>query len=134
MVAEVIRSLTQSPLKGCRMLITGGPTPVPLDRIRRITTKFSGGLSIEISREAWFRGAEVKLILGRGSLQPPSYLDSLEIADFHQYRKSSWIRLRNIKQNGESSLRRLPTTNLKKFMKANGKAWIRKNIETGADF
>mgnify|MGYP005718563567 FL=1 len=88
MVAEVIRSLTQSPLKGCRMLITGGPTPVPLDRIRRITTKFSGGLSIEISREAWFRGAEVKLILGRGSLQPPSYLDSLEIADFHQYRKS----------------------------------------------
>ena len=88
MVAEVIRSLTQSPLKGCRILITGGPTPVPLDRIRRITTKFSGGLSIEISREAWFRGAEVKLILGRGSLQPPSYLDSLEIADFHQYRKS----------------------------------------------
>ncbi|MEC8237747.1 MAG: flavoprotein, partial [SAR324 cluster bacterium] len=87
-VAEVIRSLTQSPLKGCRMLITGGPTPVPLDRIRRITTKFSGGLSIEISREAWFRGAEVKLILGRGSLQPPSYLDSLEIADFQQYRKS----------------------------------------------
>ena len=87
-VAEVIRSLTQSPLKGCRMLITGGPTPVPLDRIRRITTKFSGGLSIEISREAWFRGAEVKLILGRGSLQPPSYLDTLEIADFHQYRKS----------------------------------------------
>ena len=88
MVAEVIRSLTQSPLKGCRMLITGGPTPVPLDRVRRITTKFSGGLSIEISREAWFRGAEVKLILGRGSLQPPSYLDTLEIADFHQYRKS----------------------------------------------
>ena len=87
-VAEVIRSLTQSPLKGCRMLITGGPTPVPLDRIRRITTKFSGGLSIEISREAWFRGAEVKLILGRGSLQPPSYLDNMEIADFHQYRKS----------------------------------------------
>ena len=87
-VAEVIRSLTQSQLKGCRMLVTGGSTPVPLDRIRRITTKFSGGLSIEISREAWFRGAEVKLILGRGSLQPPSYLDSLEIADFHQYRKS----------------------------------------------
>ncbi len=88
MVAEVIRSLTQSPLKGCRMLVTGGPTPVTLDRIRRITTKFSGGLSIEISREAWFRGAEVKLILGRGSLQPPFYLDTLEIADFHQYRKS----------------------------------------------
>ncbi len=87
-VAEVIRSITQSPLKGSRMLVTGGPTPVPLDRIRRITTKFSGGLSIEISREAWFRGAEVKLILGRGSLQPPSYLDTLEIADFHQYRKS----------------------------------------------
>ena len=70
-----------------RMLITGGPTRCPLtgseespqNSAADFPSKFQG---------SWFRGAEVKLILGRGSLQPPSYLDSLEIADFHQYRKS----------------------------------------------
>ncbi|MDP6464365.1 MAG: bifunctional phosphopantothenoylcysteine decarboxylase/phosphopantothenate--cysteine ligase CoaBC [SAR324 cluster bacterium] len=86
-VAETIRSLSQSPLKGCRMIVTGGPTPVPLDRIRVITTKFSGGLSIEISKEAWFRGADVRLLLGRGSLQPPTFLETLEIDDFNQYQQ-----------------------------------------------
>ncbi|HJM04987.1 MAG TPA: phosphopantothenoylcysteine decarboxylase, partial [SAR324 cluster bacterium] len=73
--------------KGCRMIVTGGPTPVPLDRIRVITTKFSGGLSIEISKEAWFRGADVRLLLGRGSLQPPTFLETHEIDDFNQYQQ-----------------------------------------------
>ncbi|RTZ77420.1 MAG: phosphopantothenoylcysteine decarboxylase, partial [SAR324 cluster bacterium] len=56
-VATTIRALSESPLRGKSLLITGGPTPVPVDNIRRITTRFTGALSIKLAREAWMRGA-----------------------------------------------------------------------------
>jgi len=85
-VAATIRALSQSPLQGKSLLITGGPTPVPLDNIRRITTRFTGALSIQIAREAWLRGAEVELILGKGSQSAPEYLNTNIAATYSDYR------------------------------------------------
>ena len=86
-VSATIRALSQSPLQGKSLLITGGPTPVPLDNIRRITTRFTGALSIQIAREAWLRGAEVELILGKGSQSAPEYLNTNIAATYSDYSK-----------------------------------------------
>ena len=53
-VAFIIRSINKPTLSDKSILITGGSTPVPLDNIRFITSCFTGALSIEIAREAWF--------------------------------------------------------------------------------
>lgn len=86
-VAETIRALSQSALKGKRLLVTGGPTPVWIDRIRYITTRFTGELAIEIGKEAYFHGANPQLILGRGSKIPPSYLPVIWVQSYQEYLK-----------------------------------------------
>ena len=84
-VAATIRSLSKSSLYGKSLLITGGPTPVPLDNIRSITTYFTGTLSIKIAREAWLRGASVELILGKGSRSAPDFINTKIAATFEDY-------------------------------------------------
>ena len=84
-VAATIRSLSKSSLRGKSVFITGGPTPVPLDNIRSITTYFTGTLSINIAREAWLRGASVELILGKGSRSAPDYINTKIAATFEDY-------------------------------------------------
>ena len=86
-VAATIRSLSQSPLSGKSLLITGGPTPVPIDNIRRITTRFTGALSIQIAREAWLRGVNVELVLGKGSQPSPEYLNAKKAATYADYKE-----------------------------------------------
>jgi phosphopantothenoylcysteine decarboxylase/phosphopantothenate--cysteine ligase len=87
-VASTIRALSESPLRGKSLLITGGPTPVPVDNIRRITTRFTGALSIQLAREAWMRGAAVELILGKGSRSAPEYIKAKTAATFEDYRRT----------------------------------------------
>ena len=84
-VAMTIRALSKSKLSGSKILITGGPTPVPLDRIRSITTGFSGALAIMIAREAWFRGADVQLLLGKGSLKAPEFITHQVAVNFESF-------------------------------------------------
>lgn len=73
-VNEVSRAISRSPLKGKGILITGGPTPVKIDDVRRLTNKFTGRLSIAILEELHARGAEARLLLGIGSHMPPEEL------------------------------------------------------------
>ncbi len=84
-LAATIRSLSKSSLYGKSLLITGGPTPVPLDNIRSITSYFTGTLSINLAREAWLRGASVELILGKGSRPAPDYINTKIAATFDEY-------------------------------------------------
>ena len=51
LVAEVCAELSTSPLKGRRILVTGGPTPVPVDNVRLITNRFTGKLGTAIADE-----------------------------------------------------------------------------------
>lgn len=84
-VAEVIRSLTFASLHGKEILVTGGATPVYLDRIRCLTNHFTGALAIQIAQEAYFRGAKVHLVLGAKSQVPPGYLPHQAIATYDDY-------------------------------------------------
>ncbi|HEX9639167.1 MAG TPA: phosphopantothenoylcysteine decarboxylase [Acidobacteriota bacterium] len=59
-------AVVRDPLAGVRMLVTAGPTWVALDRVRVITSIFSGSTGIDIARAAARRGADVTLLLGPG--------------------------------------------------------------------
>ena len=79
-VAAVCRALSRSPLRERRMLVTGGPTPVPIDGVRRITSKFRGQLGATIHEELLRRGADSRLILGDGGWRPAEWLPAVTIA------------------------------------------------------
>ncbi len=74
LVAEVCRAVSRSPLQGKGILVTGGPTPVPIDAVRRLTNRFSGKLGITIAEELYLRGAEAMLVHAGGVTRPPDYL------------------------------------------------------------
>jgi phosphopantothenoylcysteine decarboxylase/phosphopantothenate--cysteine ligase len=87
LVAAVCRALSASPLRHQKVLVTGGPTPVPLDGVRRIVNRFSGRLGIRIAEELTLRGAAVQLILGEGSAPAPDWLPCTIAASYDEYRR-----------------------------------------------
>ena len=85
LVAEVCRAVSDSPLKGRRILVTGGPTPTPIDAVRRITNRFSGKLGITVAEELYLRGADALLIHAGGVTRPPDYLPHRLADTFDDY-------------------------------------------------
>jgi phosphopantothenoylcysteine decarboxylase/phosphopantothenate--cysteine ligase len=86
LVAEVCRAVSESPLAGVRVLVTGGPTPVPIDSVRRITNRFRGKLGVRIAEELHLRGATVCLVHGDGAFQPPQHLPWRLARTYDEYR------------------------------------------------
>jgi phosphopantothenoylcysteine decarboxylase / phosphopantothenate---cysteine ligase len=83
--AAVCRAASASPLKGQPILVTGGPTPVPIDNVRRIVNRFRGHLGIKILEELYLRGAEVLLIHGDGAHLPPEHLPYMVASTYEEY-------------------------------------------------
>ena len=86
LVAEVCRAASSSKLKGVKIFLTGGPTPVPIDNVRRIVNRFRGKLGVEIAKELHLRGADVRLLHGDGAYRPPKYLDYKVARTYDEYR------------------------------------------------
>lgn len=89
----VCRLLGSSSLQDISILVTGGPTPVPIDNIRRLTNRFTGRLGTCIAEELYLRGAKVKLIHGQGSYSPPSYLPHKIVTTYDEYLTEVMTRL-----------------------------------------
>jgi phosphopantothenoylcysteine decarboxylase/phosphopantothenate--cysteine ligase len=71
-VAHVERLLRgAAPWTGARVLVTAGPTRERLDPVRVVTNRSSGRMGYALAREAWLRGADVTLVSGPSSLEPP---------------------------------------------------------------
>jgi len=58
-------------LTGRTVLVTAGPTREPIDPVRVVTNRSSGKMGYRLAEAAWERGAEVVLVSGPVSLQPP---------------------------------------------------------------
>lgn len=82
----VCRAVTSSSLKDIPILVTGGPTPVAIDHVRRLTNRFTGRLGGYIAEELYLRGAKVQLIHGQGSYSPPDYLPHQIVSTYDEYR------------------------------------------------
>lgn len=61
------------------VVVTAGATVEFIDPIRVITNLSSGKMGIALARAAYLRGAEVKLIYGRGTVTPPPYLNRIDV-------------------------------------------------------
>ncbi|MFN9623237.1 MAG: phosphopantothenoylcysteine decarboxylase [Cyanobacteriota bacterium] len=79
LVAAVCRALSRSPLRERRILVTGGPTPVPIDGVRRLTGRFRGQLGAMIHEELLRRGADSRLVLGDGGWRPAAWLPAVTV-------------------------------------------------------
>ena len=87
LVASVCRALATGALRGRRILVTGGPTPVPIDGVRRIVNRFSGRLATAIAAELLLRGADPELLLGAGSAPPPGWIPHTWVPSYDAYRQ-----------------------------------------------
>jgi phosphopantothenoylcysteine decarboxylase/phosphopantothenate--cysteine ligase len=75
-VAHCARMLApDGPLKGGKVVIVAGSTEEPIDRVRLLTNRSTGGLGVALAEEAFARGAEVVLLLGRHEVAPPEYVE-----------------------------------------------------------
>jgi phosphopantothenoylcysteine decarboxylase/phosphopantothenate--cysteine ligase len=130
---EAVRTFFQPQLlQGRRMLITAGPTYEAIDAVRGITNSSSGKMGYAVARAALEAGADVILISGPVSLQPPpsarlvkvtSACDMLEaveheiggvdifvsVAAVADYRPAA-IRRQKMKKNGEGMMLELVAT------------------------
>ena len=52
-----------------------GGTYEPIDSVRGITNKSSGKMGLELAKEAYIRGADLKLIVANVSVDIPSVFD-----------------------------------------------------------
>ena len=62
---ELFRALApKRDMEGVRLLATAGPTREYLDPVRFLSNPSTGRMGLAMARTAWYRGAEVKLVLG----------------------------------------------------------------------
>ena len=72
-LAHAARLLSRnSSLRGKHIVVTAGPTREAIDPIRFISNHSSGKMGVALARAAWLRGAEVTLIGGGMSVEPPN--------------------------------------------------------------
>lgn len=88
------RALSTSALRGRRIMVTAGPTPVPIDGVRRILNRFRGRLGARVAEELIWRGAEAELILGDGAWRPAAPIPMTIVRTFDEYRDTVVARAR----------------------------------------
>ena len=84
---QVLREITTRDLEGQKILVTAGPTREPYDPVRFISNRSSGKMGYALARTAFRRGAEVTLVSGPTSLQPPAGVDIVQVTtagEMHQ--------------------------------------------------
>ena len=66
-------------MKGLKVLVTAGPTQEALDPVRYITNHSSGKMGYSIAKACMLRGADVTLVSGKTSINPPLFVDTIPV-------------------------------------------------------
>lgn len=90
---EILRTISgvlggPGDLAGRRFLVTAGPTHEPIDPVRFIGNRSSGKMGVAIAREAMARGAEVALVLGPGTVDPPAGARVVRVSTAEEMRRA----------------------------------------------
>ena len=88
-VVDAVRSaLAPQDLVGRRILVTAGPTHEPIDPVRYLGNRSTGKMGIAIAKAALDRGAAVTLVLGPGTIEPPSRADVVAVETAEEMRSA----------------------------------------------
>jgi phosphopantothenoylcysteine decarboxylase / phosphopantothenate---cysteine ligase len=71
-------------LEGRRVLVTAGPTVEHIDPVRIVTNRSSGKMGVAIAEEVASRGADTTLILGPGTVNPPTSIKTIRVESTSQ--------------------------------------------------
>jgi phosphopantothenoylcysteine decarboxylase/phosphopantothenate--cysteine ligase len=74
-----VNGVPKKDLTGERVLVTAGPTYEAIDPVRGITNRSSGRMGFAVADAAHARGAEVTLIAGPVSLEPPAGVNTVHV-------------------------------------------------------
>ena len=66
-------------VKGKKILVTAGPTQESVDPVRYLTNHSSGKMGYAIAKAAMLRGADVTLVSGRTSIEPPMFVNLVPV-------------------------------------------------------
>jgi len=80
-------------LAGCRWVITAGPTREPLDPVRYLTNRSSGKMGYAVAAAAARAGAEVVLVTGPVSLEPPAGVEVVRVETAREMREAVFAAL-----------------------------------------
>jgi len=75
-------------LTGRRVVVTAGPTWEPIDPVRFVGNRSTGKMGFAIAAEAFARGADVTLIAGPGTVDPPPGPDVLRVTTAEEMRSA----------------------------------------------
>ncbi|HHX55304.1 MAG TPA: bifunctional phosphopantothenoylcysteine decarboxylase/phosphopantothenate--cysteine ligase CoaBC, partial [Clostridiales bacterium] len=64
---------------GKKVLVTAGPTREKIDSVRYITNYSTGKMGYAIAKHCMQRGAEITLVTGETSIEPPSFVNVIEV-------------------------------------------------------
>ncbi|MBD3193751.1 MAG: bifunctional phosphopantothenoylcysteine decarboxylase/phosphopantothenate--cysteine ligase CoaBC [Candidatus Lokiarchaeota archaeon] len=71
--------VSKKDLHGMKVLVTAGPSREAIDEIRFVSNQSSGRMGIEIAKECSARGADVLLVNGKSTVEPPDYLNVVNV-------------------------------------------------------
>lgn len=86
----------RGPLTGRRIIVTGGPTPEPIDPVRVITNRSSGKMGVALAEVAAALGAEVTFIHGPITVPLPAGAESIPVETADEMHRAVVERLPNI--------------------------------------
>jgi phosphopantothenoylcysteine decarboxylase / phosphopantothenate---cysteine ligase len=75
-------------LAGRRIVVTAGPTWEPVDAVRFLGNRSTGRMGFAVAREAFDRGADVTLVVGPGTVEPPEGPRMVRVATAEEMRMS----------------------------------------------
>ena len=81
-------------LAGMKVIVTAGPTQESVDPVRYITNHSTGKMGYELAKAAMLRGAEVTLVSGVTNLEPPMFVDYVQVksaGDMFEAMKSRFL-------------------------------------------
>lgn len=80
--------LSDHDLNGLKLLITAGPTIEYIDPVRIVTNRSTGKMGYALARAGWKRGADVTLISGPTNLDPPKWVNTVNVETAEEMHKA----------------------------------------------
>ena len=95
LVGHILREIAhEKDLAGMKVIVTAGPTQESVDPVRYITNHSTGKMGYELAKAAMLSGAEVTLVSGVTNLEPPMFVDYVQVksaGDMFEAMKSRFL-------------------------------------------